>query len=188
MNSEDNNPTIQNKISSLVEERGWNQEEFARITRLHRHTIRKILLGPAFKLRNATIESCARALGISVHDLHHRPLDLLLHQIRQSNVPELGKHFQRLQDQAYQPDLKSWIERNPERARTLSSKDADELVLFQKSGNFNTSSLEAFVIRLERKRRLLEKINHLKSSKNLEILEQMVDLMHQQSPSKSEQA
>jgi len=188
MNSEDNTPTIQNKISSLVEERGWNQEEFARITRLHRHTIRKILLGPAFQLRNATVESCARALGISVHDLHHRPLDFLLNQIRQSNVSELGKHFQRLQDQAYQPDLKSWIERNPERARTLSSKDADEIVLFQKTGNFNTSSLEAFVIRLERKRRLLEKINHLKSSKHLEILEQMVDLMHQQSPSKSEQA
>ena len=48
MNSEDNTPTIQNKISSLVEERGWNQEEFARITRLHRHTIRKILLGLLF--------------------------------------------------------------------------------------------------------------------------------------------
>jgi hypothetical protein len=61
-------------------------------------------------------------------------------------------------------------------------------VLFQKTGNFNTSSLEAFVIRLERKRRLIEKINHLKSSKHLEILEQMVDLMHQQSSSKSEQA
>ncbi len=188
MNHEAFTPSLQNKIAALVEERGWNQEEFARITRLHRHTIRKILLGPAFKLRNATVESCARALGISVHDLHQRPLDFLLHQIRQSNAPELGRHFQRLQDQAYQPDLKSWIERNPERARTLSSKDADELVLFQKSGNFNTSSLEAFVIRLERKRRLLEKIHHLQSSKNLELLEQMVDLMHQQSPNKSEQA
>ena len=109
MNSEDNTPTIQNKISSLVEERGWNQEEFARITRLNRHTIRKILLGPAFKLRNATVESCARALGVSVHDLHHRPLDFLLAHIRQSNNPELGRHFQRLQDQAYQPGLKSWI-------------------------------------------------------------------------------
>lgn len=188
MNSEDYTPTLQNKIASLVEERGWNQEEFARITRLNRHTIRKILLGPVFKLRNATVESCARALGISVHDLHHRPLDFLLHHIRQSMVPELGRHFQRLQDQTYQPDLKSWIERNPERARTLSSKDADELVLFQKSGNFNTSSLEAFIIRLERKRRLLEKIHHLKSSKHLEVLEQMIDLMHQQAPSKSEQA
>jgi hypothetical protein len=103
-------------------------------------------------------------------------------------IPELGRHFQRLQDQTYQPDLKSWIERNPERARSLSSRDADELVLFQKSGNFNTSSLEAFVIRLERKRRLLEKINHLKSSRHLELLEQMVDLMHQQIPVKSEQA
>lgn len=188
MNSEENSISIQDKISSLVKERGWNQEEFARITRLNRHTIRKILLGPAFKLRNATIESCARALGISVHDLHHRPLDSLLSQIRQSMIPDLGRHFQRLQDQTYQPDLKSWIERNPERARTLSSKDADELVLFQKSGNFNTSSLEAFILRLERKRRLLEKINHLKSSRHLELLEQMVDLMHQQNPVKSEQA
>ncbi len=183
---EDTNESIQKKIATLVEERGWNQEEFARTTRLNRHTIRKILLGPAFKLRNATIESCARALGISVHDLHIRTTDALVVLLRQSSLVEQGKHFQRLQDQTFQPDLKLWVERYPERARTLSSRDVDDLILFQKAGNFNTSSLEAFVIRLERKRRILEKLSHLKNSKHLEMLEQMIDLMHQQSLLKSD--
>lgn len=182
------NESIQKKIATLVAERGWNQEEFARISRLNRHTIRKILLAPPFNLRNATIESCARAIGISVHDLYNRNIDSLLSLIRQATQTELGKHFQRLQDQTFQPDLKSWVERYPERARTLSSRDVDDLILFQKAGNFNTSSLEAFIIRLERKRRILEKINHLKNSKHLELLEQMIDLMHQQSPLKSDQA
>ena len=31
------------KIAKLVEERGWNQELFARISKLNRHTVRQIL-------------------------------------------------------------------------------------------------------------------------------------------------
>ncbi len=49
------------KIARLVEERGWNQEEFAGITRLNRHTVRQILLAGDRRLRNATISACARA-------------------------------------------------------------------------------------------------------------------------------
>ncbi len=51
---------LANKIARLVQERGWNQEEFARITRLNRHTVRQILLrGEHRRLRNATIGACA---------------------------------------------------------------------------------------------------------------------------------
>ena len=34
---------LANKIARLVEERGWNQEDFARISQLNRHTVRQIL-------------------------------------------------------------------------------------------------------------------------------------------------
>ena len=45
---------LANKIARLVEERGWNQEDFARISKLNRHTIRQILQGgPKRRLRNA---------------------------------------------------------------------------------------------------------------------------------------
>ncbi len=38
------NSELAAKIARLVEERGWNQEEFARIARLNRHTVRQILV------------------------------------------------------------------------------------------------------------------------------------------------
>jgi transcriptional regulator with XRE-family HTH domain len=72
------------KIRRLVEERGWNQEEFARIARLNRHTARQILLpGPQRKLRNATILACARAFGLSVSELRDQPLERLLPRMAQ---------------------------------------------------------------------------------------------------------
>jgi putative molybdopterin biosynthesis protein len=64
------NPELAARIARLVEERGWNQEEFARIARVNRHTARQILLQTAGRsLRNSTILACARALGLSVEDL-----------------------------------------------------------------------------------------------------------------------
>src|SRR5205807_4624825 len=69
---------LANKITRLVEERGWNQEEFARIARLNRHTVRQILLNGERRLRNATISACAKALGLSVNELRTQPLERLL--------------------------------------------------------------------------------------------------------------
>jgi hypothetical protein len=44
---EEQNSTTPNdlatRIARLVQERGWNQEEFARIARINRHTARQIL-------------------------------------------------------------------------------------------------------------------------------------------------
>src|ERR1700674_4876615 len=65
------------KIARLVEERGWNQEEFARIANLNRLTIRNIFLGGARRLHNATVSACARALGVTVADLRTVPLERL---------------------------------------------------------------------------------------------------------------
>ena len=67
------------KIARLVEERGWNQEDFARSTQLNRQTVRQILSqNGQRRLRNATVSACARALGLSVSELRNRPLQQLL--------------------------------------------------------------------------------------------------------------
>src|SRR5262245_24675675 len=61
---------LASKIARLVQERGWNQEDFARIANLNRHTVRSILQrSTGRRLRNATIMSCARALGLTVNEL-----------------------------------------------------------------------------------------------------------------------
>ena len=46
------------KIARLVEERGWNQEDFARIAGLNRQTVRQILQQTNDRrLRNATVSA-----------------------------------------------------------------------------------------------------------------------------------
>src|SRR4051812_50163544 len=79
---------LANKIARLVEERGWNQEDFARISQLNRHTVRQILHGgPKRKLRNATVSQCAEALGLTVSELRNLPLD----QIGRASCRERGE-------------------------------------------------------------------------------------------------
>src|SRR5580658_2722275 len=71
------------KIARLVEERGWNQEDFARIAKLNRHTVREILKhGEGRRLRNATVKQCAEALGLEVNELHEWPLERLLPRMK----------------------------------------------------------------------------------------------------------
>ena len=55
------NPDLSAKIARLIEERGWNQEEFARTAGLNRQTVRHILQpGGNRRLRRLMTE--ARAL------------------------------------------------------------------------------------------------------------------------------
>ena len=61
-----------------MQERGWNQEEFARITRLNRHTVRQISCRATIAaFRNATVRAAPR-LGLTVNELRTLPLDRLL--------------------------------------------------------------------------------------------------------------
>src|SRR5579872_6529672 len=70
------------KIARLVRERGWNRDEFARFADLNRLTIRAIFQDQSRKLHNATVSACARALGVSVHDLLTQPVEKLLPRMR----------------------------------------------------------------------------------------------------------
>lgn len=181
----DETPTIESadlahKIARLVEERGWNQEEFARIARLNRHTVRQILLeAGSRKLRNATVSACARALGLSVHELRNLPLDRLLPRMRQSADEMVETDIvRRFFTEATQPELRAWIERNPERARLLSDEEQEELLALQGDGGpLNRVGVDGFVQRIERKRKLLQQIQILAGTEYLDLLERLVQLM-----------
>lgn len=168
------------KIARLVEERGWNQEDFARHADLNRQTVRLILQpGGVRRLRNATVASCAKALGLSVSELRHVPLERLLHRM-DGCVNGVSPAQHRLYDQATQPELMAWLERNPSRAGQLSGAEIDELLSVQGVGGpLTTLGVEHYVKQIERKRRLIEHIHTIAGTEYLDLLEQMVDLIYE---------
>jgi transcriptional regulator with XRE-family HTH domain len=169
------------KIKRLVEERGWNQEEFARIARLNRHTVRQILaVGAERKLRNATVGACARALGISVNELRTLPLERLLPRMGESHPAHAGEALRKLYDQAWQGELVAWLERNPDRARELTPEEIDEILMLQgPEGPLGAYGVDAFIGRIERRRRLLRQVAAVAGTEFLDLLEQIVDLLHE---------
>lgn len=179
--SEDNDaPALADKIARLVEERGWNQDEFARIADLNRLTVRQILLRSPRRLRNATVGACARALGLSVSDLRHLPLELLLPRMQPGEPTTARAALHRLFEEAAQPELMAWIQRNPDRARRLAADEIDELLSLQGTGGPLTAyGVEHFVELIERKRRLKEQVEAIAGTEYLEILEKLIGLLYQ---------
>jgi transcriptional regulator with XRE-family HTH domain len=173
-------PELAAKIARLVEERGWNQEEFARIARVNRHTARQILLQTAGRsLRNSTILACARALGLSVNDLRSLPLDKLLPRMRDAQPADGEAGLRRLYELAKQPELVAWLERNPDRARRLSTEERHELLALQDAaGPHKTFGVEGFVQRLERRRTIVDQVHAIAGTEYLDLLERIVELIH----------
>jgi transcriptional regulator with XRE-family HTH domain len=172
---------LANKIARLVAERGWNQEEFARITRLNRHTIRQILLSGDRRLRNATTSACARALGLSVNDLRTLPLEQLLARTRAADAAGNGiDPGRRLREEAGNPELRAWIEQNPDRARHLTTAEVTELLAVQSSGGpLTAAGVERFVQRMERRRTIVHRVAAIAATEHLDLLEQLVDLLYE---------
>jgi transcriptional regulator with XRE-family HTH domain len=168
------------KIARLVEERGWNQEEFARIANLNRQTIRQILMPTGDRrLRNATVAACANALNLTVHELRTLPLERLLPRMHGSHPANGDEHMRRLYEQATQPELLGWIERNTERAKQLSAEELDELLSLQGTGGpLTTLGVDHFVNLIERKRKLLHKVQAIAGTEYIDLLEQLVALMY----------
>jgi transcriptional regulator with XRE-family HTH domain len=167
------------KIARLVEERGWNQEEFARIANLNRQTVRQILV-PAGdrRLRNATVAACAKALNLSVHELRTLPLERLLPRMHGGHPANGDDQMRRLYELATQPELLGWIERNPERARQLTAEELDELLSLQGTGGpLTTLGVDHFVNLIERKRKLMHKVQAIAGTEYIDLLEQLVELM-----------
>jgi len=167
------------KIARLVEERGWNQEDFARITKLNRHTVRQILLNHGRKPHNATVQACAKALGLTVGELRTLPLDRLLPRMHGVIPSEGDDSLRRLFEQVAQPELLAWLDRNGERAKQLSPAEIDELLEMQNNGSMNSVGVERCAELIERRRKLLEKVRAITRTEYLKFLEEFVDLLHE---------
>ena len=180
------NDELINKIARLVQERGWNMEEFARIARINRNTVRMIVThgiaantGKARKLHNATVSACAKALGVSVNELLTTPLEKLLRRMSDSHPSHSGAAIRKLFDHAWQPELVAWLERNPDRARQLSPDEIEEVLILQgPEGPLAAYGVEAFIGRLERRRRLIKQVVAVSGTEFLDLLELFVGLLH----------
>jgi len=169
------------RIARLVEERGWNQSDFARIANLNLQTIRQILMPSGERrLRNATIGACARALGLTVSELRTLPLDRLLSRMHNPRPADGDPARRRLYEEATQPELLVWLERNRERAERLTPGEIDELLSLQGTGGPLTSfGVEHFVGLIERKRGLIDKMQAIAGTEYIDLLEQFVDLLYE---------
>ena len=131
-----------------------------------------------FSIRNATIGACATALGLSVNELRTIPLERLLPRMHSQRQPNGDEERSRLYEQATQPELRAWLERNPDRARQLSDAEMDELLSLQGTGGPLTSfGVEHFVEQIERRRRLVEKVSAIAGTEYFDFLEQFVGLL-----------
>jgi transcriptional regulator with XRE-family HTH domain len=178
--TQENSAGLAGKIARLVAERGWNQEDFARMAGLNRQTIHQILQQNSDRrLRNATVSACARALGLTVSELRDLPLDRLLLRMNSEPARTDGSTLQRLYEVATQPELVGWLERNPERARQLNADEMDELLSLQGTGGPLTSiGVEHFVDQIERRRKLIQQVQTIAGTEYLDVLEKVVGLMY----------
>jgi len=173
------NTDLAAKIARLVEERGWNQEDFARITTLNRHTVRQILLGHGRRPRNATVQACARALGLTVSELRALPLERLLPRMQGHTDVTADDRVKRLLDQATRPELLAWVQRNGERASQLTPAEIEELLTMQSDGGILAAlGVERVIELMERKRELIRQVHVVAGSEYLGLLEQFVRILH----------
>lgn len=168
------------KIARLVEERGWNQEDFSRIAKLNRHTVRQILQSEGSRrLRNATVSQCATALGLTVSELRSLPLDRLLPRMHGKPTGEEDS-LKSLYERARSQELINWVSRNSERAAQLRPSEVEELLALQgPEGPLEQIGVEHFVELIERKRRLKDKLDAIAGTEYLTLVEQMVSLIYE---------
>jgi transcriptional regulator with XRE-family HTH domain len=169
---------LANKIARLVEERGWNQEDFARISQLNRHTVRQILHnGPKRRLRNTTVGQCAEALGLTVSELRNLPLDRLLPRMH-GKPPADEEALKLLYERAALPDLVSWIERNRDRAAELRPDEIQELLDMQTPGGpLEKLGVDNCVEMIERRRMLVCRVKEIAGTEYIDLLEQLIQLI-----------
>ncbi len=178
MSDPESPPDIAQKIARLIAERGWNQEDFARISRLNRHTVRNILHGGGRRrLRNATISRCAEALGLSVSELRDLPLERLLARWRGRHAAA-EENLQLLRNYATDPQLRQWLETHPKQAAELDRWQIEELLAAQgRDGRIASCGIENVIDCLQRRRRIAELLRSVQNPRLLELIEELLGMM-----------
>jgi transcriptional regulator with XRE-family HTH domain len=171
---------LANKIARLVEEKGWNQDDFARASRLNRHTVHQILHGKQKRhLRNKTVSQCADALNLTVNELRTMPLERLLPRMH-GKPPADEEALKNLYERAALPDLVAWLDRNRDRAAELRPDEVQELLEMQGPGGpLAKLGVEHCVDLLERRRRVQCRVRDIACTEYFDLLEQFVQLLHE---------
>src|SRR5262249_11437442 len=116
---------------------------------------------------------------LTVSELRDLPLERLLPRMQETHPANTQDPARRLYNEATAAGLITWLERNPERASKLTPADVDDLLDRQAAGQAtNSLDVDAVIRRLERRRELFDKVQTIADSEYLELLEQLVDLLH----------
>jgi hypothetical protein len=114
-----------------------------------------------------------------VSDLKGLPLERLLPRMQERAPHDSDYGLKRLYEHATQPELRAWIDRNPDRALLLDEDEMDELLSLQGVGGPLTSiGVQHFVAQIERRRQLVSKVKTVAGTEFIDVLERLVDLMY----------
>jgi hypothetical protein len=94
-----------------------------------------------------------------------------------SNASDRMHH---LYEHATQPELKAWLERNPERAKQLTPDEIDEVLSLQGTGGpLSRLGVDHYILLIERKRKLIQEVHAIAGTEYLDLLEQLVGLLYE---------
>jgi Helix-turn-helix len=164
--SSTNNPEtplgLVGKIARLAGERGWDVAAFAQAASLHRATAQQILAGTARRLQDNTVKACADAFGVSPLELRVEPITTLIAKMREpiaasEEVEALRASFP-----------------------VLTDDDVSEILAVQEErGPQSPFAMGEHARRLERRRRLANKVLIVAGTEYVDLLEQFVDLLYE---------
>ena len=165
------------KIARLVQERGWSRQTFARQAGLHRLTVSRILAGVERRLHAATVEACAKAFGFTALELRSESTERLLG--RRASPYAGAEAKQRLFEETMPPEVREWLRDHPDRVAQLSPEEVDELLSLRESSEPLTAfAVSELIHRIERRRRLMQKVSTIAGTEFVDFLETLVDLVH----------
>jgi hypothetical protein len=150
------------KIARLAGERGWDVAAFSQAASLHRATAQQILAGTARRLQDNTVRACAEAFGITPLELRVEPIATLLAKMREPI--------------AASAEVEALRSSHPE----LTDDDLNEiLALKEERDPLSPFAVEEQARRLERRRRLANKVLIVAGTEYVDLLEQFVDLLYE---------
>jgi transcriptional regulator with XRE-family HTH domain len=150
------------KIARLAAERGWDVAAFAKAASLHRVTAQQLLAGSSRRLHETTVKACADAFGVSPLELRSESVDKLIAKM-QAPI-------------AASTELDALRQAHP----NLTPDDIEELLAFKEErGPLSPFALEEQARRLERRRRLANKVLVVAETGYVELLEQFVELLYE---------
>src|SRR5262249_20764049 len=145
----------------------------------NRLTVRQILHGGPRRPRPGTIIACARALGLSPHDLRTQSLAALLSRRPRLDHAAGADHLRRLYEQATQPELLARLGAKRDPATRLTPDEIDELLSLQGTGGpLTRAGLAHFLHLLERRRQLRSKVDAIAGTEYLDLLTQLINLLY----------